>query len=137
MPSLSNPAASPSGAGKRTPNTVLDSTGSVGAKRRASREVPLHQVGTESELAIDVALDTTSPSRMAMDREEEAELNRALGSLPDHYRELILLHHRDGLSFAEISRQVNRSAEAVRKMWLRAVKQLQQYLEGRDGPRGV
>ncbi|CFS62420.1 Uncharacterised protein [Mycobacterium tuberculosis] len=38
MPSLSNPAASPSGAGKRTPNTVLASTGSVGpSSRRKSR----------------------------------------------------------------------------------------------------
>ena len=105
------------------------------AKRRASREVPLEEVGTESQLAIDVALDTTSPSQAAMAREEEAELNRALSSLPDRYREVILLHHRDGLSFAEISRQVKRSAEAVRKTWLRAVKQLQQYLEGSgDGP---
>ena len=36
MPSLSNPAASPSGPGKRTPNTVLASTGSVGASNRLS-----------------------------------------------------------------------------------------------------
>jgi RNA polymerase sigma-70 factor (ECF subfamily) len=104
------------------------------AKRRASREVPLLEAGTESRLVIDVALDTTSPSQAAMAREEEAELNRALSNLPEHYREVILLHHRDGLSFAEISRQGNRSAEAVRKTWLRAVKHLRQYLEGRDGP---
>ena len=36
MPSLSNPAASPIGPGKRTPNTVLANTGSVGPSSRCS-----------------------------------------------------------------------------------------------------
>jgi RNA polymerase sigma-70 factor (ECF subfamily) len=99
-------------------------------KRRASREVPLRDPDTQSRLGIDFALDTTSPSQAAIAHEEQADLNRALSSLPGHYREVLLLHHRDGLSFEEISRRVNRSAEAVRKMWLRAVKQLQQDLEG-------
>ncbi len=105
------------------------------AKRRASREVSLHQDGPDGQLGIDVALDATSPSQAAIAREEEAELNRALSSLPGNYREIIELHHQRGLSFAEISRQVDCSAEAVRKTWLRAVKQLQQCLEDRDGSR--
>jgi RNA polymerase sigma-70 factor (ECF subfamily) len=104
------------------------------AKRRASRDEALHQPGSGCQLAIDVALDATSPSQAAIAQEEKAELDRALSTLPEHYREVILAHHRDGLSFNEISRLVNCTGEAVRQMWLRAVKQLQEYLDEYDGP---
>ncbi|SKU47517.1 Uncharacterised protein [Mycobacteroides abscessus subsp. abscessus] len=44
---MSNPAASPSGAGKRTPNTSVPRIGSVGAQRRFSN----HRVGVKAAMA--------------------------------------------------------------------------------------
>ena len=100
------------------------------AKRQASREVPLATLGGDR---IDLAGEQTSPSHAAMAQEEQNLLSLAIESLSEVHRQVILLHHSEGLSFQEISRRVNRSAEAVRKLWLRAVKNLQKELEALDG----
>ena len=83
--------------------------------------------------AVDLAIEQTSPSQAAMAAEEREALQRAMESLPERYREVILLHHREGLSFLEISRRMDCSAEAARKLWLRAVRKLQQQIEAPDG----
>jgi RNA polymerase sigma factor (sigma-70 family) len=60
--------------------------------------------------------------------EEEREVDAALARLPAHFREVIVLHHREHLTFAEIGRRTERSADAVRKVRARAVTQFQQLL---------
>jgi RNA polymerase sigma-70 factor (ECF subfamily) len=60
--------------------------------------------------------------------EQAAALDAAIGRLPKDYRKIIELRHCDGLSFAEISRQLGRSDNAVRKLFFRAVERLRHEL---------
>jgi RNA polymerase sigma-70 factor, ECF subfamily len=75
-----------------------------------------------------------SPSDEVMAQENRALLIRALDRLPEAYRRVIELRHHKNLSFAELGGRLNRSEEAARKLWTRAVRKLQQEL-GTDGSR--
>ncbi|WP_439623806.1 RNA polymerase sigma factor [Gemmata sp.] len=60
---------------------------------------------------------------------EQAEaVERAVARLPEAYRQVIDLHNRRHLTFAEIAPVVGRSPEAVRRLWARAVEKLQREL---------
>ena len=56
--------------------------------------------------------------------EEEQRLIEALGRLPSVYREVIELHNRERMTFAEVGERIGRSAEAARKLWARAIEML-------------
>lgn len=76
-------------------------------------------------------------SGAALSREEWSLLKNALDRLPDVHRQAINLRNVDNLSFAEIGHRLNRSEEAARKIWARAIRQLQKELGidgGRHGP---
>jgi RNA polymerase sigma-70 factor (ECF subfamily) len=70
-----------------------------------------------------------SPSGAALSREERDRLQAALAALPDESRRVILLRHRDDRTFAEIGATLEKSEEAARKVWVRAVEKLQRALE--------
>jgi RNA polymerase sigma factor (sigma-70 family) len=55
-------------------------------------------------------------------------VERALARLPEECRQMIDLHHRRHLSFADIAPLVGRSPESVRALWARAVEALQREL---------
>ena len=60
---------------------------------------------------------------------DQAEVvERALARLPEVSRQLIDLHNRRHLTFAEIAPMLGRSPEAVRTLWVRAVEELQREL---------
>jgi RNA polymerase sigma-70 factor (ECF subfamily) len=101
--------------------------------RQARRELPLEVSDTDSQKGFDVPAGWTSPSSQLAGQEEKAAVERALAQLPEQYREVILLCHRDGLSFDEAARRMDRSVGAVRKLWVRAIDHLQRGLEARDG----
>lgn len=69
-----------------------------------------------------------SPSGAALSLEERELLNSALERLSDDYRAAIALRYSENLSFAEMGLRLNRSEDAARKLWARAVKQLKQEL---------
>jgi len=71
----------------------------------------------------------SSPSGVALSREERERLDAALATLPDEARRVILLRHRDDQSFAEIGAVLRKSEEAARKIWVRAIATLQQALD--------
>jgi RNA polymerase sigma-70 factor (ECF subfamily) len=62
--------------------------------------------------------------------DSDTGLDEALQQLPDDYRTVILLRHRDKLSFADIGERTERSADAARMCWTRAIKRLQEILTG-------
>ena len=67
-------------------------------------------------------------SMIAM-REEKAEaLMTAIGRLPEDYRQVILWRQVENLPFEEMARRLGRSVDAVRKLWWRALQQLQKEL---------
>lgn len=97
--------------------------------REAAREVPLLP-GDERRAAFATADET--PSRCVVRRECDAELQRALAALPEHYRQAIEFRYRDRLTFVRMGARMNLSGEAARKLWWRAVRALKQLLVSDD-----
>lgn len=98
------------------------------AKRRANREIGLN-AGDSRQLGAELTADTLTPSRRLMEAEEDEELRRALTALPDDYQQVIRLRYQEELPFEEIARLMQRSENAVQKLWLRAVERLEKELK--------
>lgn len=94
------------------------------SKRQLNREVPLDLRAGNLVMSTE-----PSPSGQALARERAELLDRSLERLPAEYRQVILYRNRDRLSFAEIGRAMDRSADAARKLWSRAVERLQDELD--------
>ncbi len=63
----------------------------------------------------------SSPSGQAARHEQAVLLADALAALPEHYREVIVLRHLEGLSFPEVAARMQRSGDSVQKLWVRAL----------------
>jgi len=70
----------------------------------------------------------SSPSAQAARREQAVLLADALQTLPPDYREVIVLRHLEGLTFAEVARRMGRSLDAVEKLWVRALTRMRRVL---------
>jgi len=70
-----------------------------------------------------------SPSRAFMARERAALLEQGLARLPAGLRALLEWRHRENLSFAEIARRIGKSEDKARRLWARAIAQLQRELQ--------
>jgi RNA polymerase sigma-70 factor, ECF subfamily len=94
----------------------------IGTAMRSIRcEVPLNKAALNR--LQDIAQgEWTSPREQAQAQELSEALERALRKLPEHYRQVLLLHTWEELTFAEIGKQLHCSAEAARKLWGRAAK---------------
>jgi len=97
-------------------------------KRRIDREVGLP--GGTSDAGGDLAGDTPTPSVNAMAEEQAAKVRRALETLPEDYRQVIVWRYQEERSFAEIAERMGRTENAVRKLWFRAIERLEQELGG-------
>jgi RNA polymerase sigma-70 factor, ECF subfamily len=93
------------------------------AKRQIAREVALDQPGPGMPTA-----PAPCPSSQLMQAEQTEALTRALERLPEHYRQVIRLRQWDGLSFEEIAASLERSVDATRMLWWRAIDRLQREL---------
>jgi RNA polymerase sigma-70 factor (ECF subfamily) len=91
--------------------------------RQAQREVSLAAGGADSAVSPE-----PSPSEVLIAGERERTVGEHLQCLPEDYRQVILWHHQDGLPFDEIGRRLGRSADAVRRVWSRAIDRLQEVL---------
>jgi len=112
-------------------NNVRDSrrhyTGA--AKRQTSLEISLADSAASKNLAEKFAEMTPSPISN-LGREEQTErVAWEVKQLPDDFRHVLLWRHRDNRSFEEIGELLNRSVGAVRKLWARAVRDLQERLK--------
>jgi RNA polymerase sigma-70 factor (ECF subfamily) len=98
-------------------------------KRRITREVSLPASDSSSQREGGLRAGTPSPSVAVMRREQSQILEQAMERLPEDYRQVIHLRYREELSFEVIAERMERSANAVRKLWARAIECLQQELE--------
>lgn len=98
-------------------------------KRRVSREVSLPPDDSSRQREGGLRAGTPSPSVAVMHREQKQALEHALERLPDDYRRVIHLRYREERSFEEIAASMQRSQNAVRKLWSRAIERLQHELE--------
>jgi len=98
-------------------------------KRQVAREVALPEETPSGEQGPGLPADTPSPSGQAIAHEQAAAVERALKQLPEDYREVITLRYQEGRSFEEIAHRLQRSENAARKLWFRAIEHLQQALD--------
>jgi RNA polymerase sigma-70 factor (ECF subfamily) len=104
-----------------------------GARRRDVRlERQLDAELRKSSRSIAGALVKThsTPSEKAARREQAVLLAEALQQLPPDHREVIVLHHLQGLTLPEVAQRMGRSAGSVEKLWMRALAQLRRALGG-------
>jgi RNA polymerase sigma-70 factor (ECF subfamily) len=76
-----------------------------------------------------------SPSALALSREQWDLLQDALARLPANFRQVILLRHRENLTFVEVGERLGKSEDAVAKLWSRAIRQLKQELRPHESRR--
>jgi RNA polymerase sigma-70 factor, ECF subfamily len=106
-------------------------------KRDVRREVSLEEIGKRLEKST-VRLETLlaeqaeSPSGCAARREDELLLADSLAMMPADYRDVIILRHIEGLSFEQVAARMDRSAGAVRMLWLRALKKMRETLQSEN-----
>ena len=98
-------------------------------KRRLTREVALSGDDSSDGPAGRLAAEMLSPSGQAMEHEQDQALQAALRQLPEDYRRVITLRHEAQLPFEEIGRLLDRSPDAARKLWARAVERLHEELD--------
>jgi len=103
-------------------------------KRAVGREVSVDRAGSSSAPGPALPARDGSPSGLATNREQSESLLNALEQLPDDYRRVIVLRYHEQLPFEEIAQRMNRSANAVRIIWSRAVRLLRQLMEALDEP---
>ena len=106
----------------------------IGTRRR--------QIGLEQQLRHDLddasrAIDTkliqhSTPSAHAAQREQGVLLADSLSKLSAAHREVLVLRHLEELSFAEIAERMDRSVEAVKKLWSRGLIRLRLAMEAND-----
>mgnify|MGYP001818354913 CR=1 FL=1 len=101
------------------------------AKRHVGREQPLRDDSVTSEGSRFVD-DVDSPSAAISGREQEAQLHAAMRTLSDDEQRVIELRNWQRMSFVEIGKQMERSPDAARKLWSRAIVRLQKSLNQND-----
>jgi len=97
-------------------------------KRDVSREVPGDSPVGEPLFARLISRGET-PSRSLMDEEVLGSVRAAVQRLPEHYQSVVILRNYERLPFEEIGARIGHTPEAARKLWCRAIKQLQDDLE--------
>ena len=104
------------------------------AKRDLGREVSLDDSRFARQRAGLPATDP-SPSSRARSRETQEQIDRAIAALPENLRTILQLHHRDAIGYDEIACRLGTTADAVRKTWCRAIKELRRNLDADDASR--
>jgi RNA polymerase sigma-70 factor (ECF subfamily) len=98
-------------------------------KRRSTQEVNLESQDSSFEPGGGLAVKEPSPSKAAMNEEKAVALQEVIDAMPEDYTQVLRLRHQEEQSFEQIGAQMNRSANAARKLWARAVERLREDWE--------
>ncbi len=79
------------------------------------------------------AFDENTPSRYAIADEEANQVMEALNRLPEILQVVVWMRNWEALAFDEIGRRLNRSPDAARKLFVRAVDRLARELDTGHG----
>ena len=98
---------------------------------REECQPPLND-STVHELARYLLARVPGPHSEAVAAEREAGLRKALASLEEMQREVLLLHYVEDLSLAETAQVLQITADAARMRHFRALKQLRELLDDKN-----
>jgi RNA polymerase sigma-70 factor (ECF subfamily) len=99
-------------------------------KRDVGREIPL-EARTPGAADPGLAAETPSPSGEAVANEQAEVVQAALARLPEDYRQVLVWRYQEGRSFEEIAQLLQRTANAARKLFARALERFEQELENK------
>jgi len=102
----------------------------VAEKRKLTKEVRLDD-SAEGQQAINMTANDPTPSEKVMAFEQQEAIREALKQLSEAHRQVIVLHTHKQMDFIQIGRKMNRTPEAARVLWYRAVQALTQKLNSR------
>lgn len=106
-------------------------------KRSVTRERPLNLASppdhSSRSLASRLAAGVASPSTKLMREELRSRVERALDRLPEHYREILVLHYLEDLSLEEAAAVLAVPRETAKKRHLRGLRELRRLLAGESG----
>jgi RNA polymerase sigma-70 factor (ECF subfamily) len=100
-------------------------------KRDLRRERPLGDV--ESKLGLleaTLASSDSSPESRVLRQESRDLVTQALERLPRGYKQIIVWRNDERQSWAQIGRRLDRSQDAVRMLWKRAIERLKREIRG-------
>lgn len=97
------------------------------AKRQLDRESPLDDAGSSAE-GLQLAGAFPSPSEEVLAGEQAEAVQKALAQLPADYRRVLVWRYQESRSFEEIGAALDLTANAARKLLLRALRRVQQDL---------
>jgi RNA polymerase sigma-70 factor (ECF subfamily) len=98
--------------------------------RAVQREESLEAALEESASALGgLVLGGESPSSLASRREMGLVLADAMSKLSSDHREVIVLRSLQEMEWSEVAKEMGRSAEAERQLWVRALAELRPLLE--------
>lgn len=100
------------------------------AARDVRLEQRLLQDIDDTSMAVNAMLvsNQPSPSERAVQREQAVILASLIEKLPNDYRQVVMLRHLQHYTFPQIAERMDRSVDAVKKLWARALVQLRQSL---------
>lgn len=97
----------------------------AGRTLRALSAEAMAQVDGVTDSLIDCG---SSPSEQVLRQERAQQVADTLARLPEDMQQVLQGRHVDGLEHAEIARQMGRSPEAVRTLYVRSLRRLREML---------
>lgn len=98
-----------------TRNTVIDFM-------RKKKMINFSSLDTEGENFEDTIEDDSSlPIEIMSQLEDEKMLNAFIDELPDNYKEVLVLHYQEDMTFAEIGELLNKPSNTVKSYHYRAL----------------
>jgi RNA polymerase sigma-70 factor (ECF subfamily) len=94
------------------------------SKRDPKREQPAQDL---EALPADAG---SSPSAQAIRHEQAARMAEAVAQLPEDMQQVLMARHVEDLSYAAIAQRMDRTENALRMLYVRALKRLREIYQG-------
>lgn len=102
--------------------------GTQGRDVRLERELVQDFDQSSRVLEAGLLAPQSTPSQQASRREQAVLLADTLERLSPDHREVMILRHLEGLTFPEVARRMDRSVDATKKLWARALERMRRLL---------
>jgi RNA polymerase sigma-70 factor (ECF subfamily) len=102
-------------------------------KRRINLEKLCAPAGPDDSCRCEVPDHVATPGAQVMEAEQAQALRRVVDRLPQDYRRVIHLQYEEERSFEEIGQLMQRTANAARLLWLRAIEHVKHEFKVTDG----